>query len=115
MIAVGGKGWPVGQASRNEPAGIPPAATTVKFTETAAIDSGRPHVPLKSHVRVVLFVKMPPWIGAPLPRVSTIRHGWTATNVRGSVTSVRVWMPPAEDCVNVGTVQFRSGTSTDCA
>jgi hypothetical protein len=75
MIAVGGKGWPLGQASRNEPAGIPAAATTVKFTETAAMDSGRPHVPLRSHVRVVLFVKMPPWIGAPLPRVSAIRQG----------------------------------------
>src|SRR5436309_15303659 len=28
---------------------------------------------------------MPPWIGAPLPRVSTMRHGATPTNGSGGV------------------------------
>src|SRR5206468_1048621 len=33
---------------------------------------------------------MPPWIGAPLPRVSTIRHGASPINGNGLVKSIAV-------------------------
>src|SRR5450756_1712918 len=86
MIAVGGGGWPVGQASRKEPAGIPPAATTLKLTEIAPAPDGMPQIPQTVQFRASLLAKIPPWIGAPLPRVSTIRHGLTAMKGRGGVS-----------------------------
>src|SRR5512143_386704 len=116
MIAVGGGGCPVGHASRNEPAGIPLAATTVKFTEIASVPAGMPQMPVTSQVRRPLFGKMPPWIGAPLPRVSATRHGWTPMKARGSVTSAIVVNPPDAELPRYGgTVQFDKGMSRGCA
>src|SRR6476659_2125764 len=74
MIAVGGVACPVGHARRNEPAGIPAAATTVKFTEIASAPAGIPQMPVTSRVRWPPLGKIPPVIGAP-PRVSATRQG----------------------------------------
>src|SRR6476659_8307865 len=97
MIAVGGGAWPVGQARRNDPAGIPPAATTVKLAEIASVPAGRPQSPVRSQVRCALLAKIPPWIGAPLPRVSATRQGWIPTNPTPGVTSAIVVRPPEAD------------------
>ncbi len=96
MIAVGGGAWPVGQERRNEPAGIPGADTTVKFTEIAAVSAGMPQIPVRSQVRWALFPKMPPVIGAP-PRVSATRQGWIATNGCAKLMSFMVVSPPRDD------------------
>src|SRR6476659_7365772 len=110
-------GDPVGHASRNAPCGVAAALTTVKLTEIAAGRKpfGRPQIPPTDQFRDSLLPKIPPWIGAPLPRVSAIRQGSTATNVWGSVTSVIACMPPADAAPYGGTVQFCSGTWTSWA
>jgi hypothetical protein len=68
-------GLPVGQASRKEPAGIPPAATTLKLTEIAPAPDGMPQIPTTVQSRDSLLAKIPPWIGAPFPLVSATRQG----------------------------------------
>src|SRR5690242_1876237 len=115
MIAVGGAGWPVGQARRKAPRGVPAGLTTLKFTEIASAPPGIPQIPVTSQVRCWPLAKIPPWMGAPLPRVSATRHGWIPTKTRGEVTSAIVVIPPRDDCVYAGTVQLWRGTSADCA
>src|SRR4029079_3296332 len=115
MIAVGGGGWPVGHASRNAPSGVGAGLTTLKFTEIASAPEGIPQMFHTVQLRAWPLAKIPPWIGAPLPRVSATRQGWTPTKVRGGVTSVMVVIPPPEDRGYAGTVQLCRGTSADCA
>src|SRR4029079_13265757 len=91
---MGEGGEPVGHASMKAPWGVAAVLTTVKLTEMASAPAGIPHFPVTSQFRDSELAKMPPWIGAPLPRVSATRQGRTPMKVLGGVTSVMVWITP---------------------
>src|SRR6476660_704907 len=102
MIAVGGGGSPVRNARRKAPCGIVGGLpVTVKLTETAAAPAATPQIPATVQFRDWELVKIPPWIGAPFPRVSATRQGLIAMKGSGLLADI-VPMPSARGGDQVG-------------